>query len=93
MQGCQWSHIANSPEPVSILFDMRENGYCIEGEQEWMIGNGNIFFLDWGEDGCSPVFLIDDQPLSKQGAYKTADRTLAADYAEMFGLEVVPYEE
>lgn len=87
-----YSWLVNNPEPVSILLDMRENGYCIEGEQEWMIGNGKIFFLDWVEDGCSPVFLIDDQPFSKHGAYKNTERALAAFYAEKFGLEVVPYE-
>lgn len=36
------------------------NGYEVEKEPRWVIKVGNMYFINWGEDGCTPTFVLND---------------------------------
>lgn len=36
------------------------NGYEVEKEPRWVIKVGNMYFINWGEDGCTPSFVLND---------------------------------
>ncbi|MBO0413203.1 DUF1642 domain-containing protein [Enterococcus hulanensis] len=40
-------------------------GYEVEEVEEWIVRVKGMYFLNWGEDGTCPTFVIDDNPRAK----------------------------
>ena len=41
-------------------------GYEVEEEPKWIVRVKEMFFMNWGEDGTCPTFVIDDNPGAKR---------------------------
>ncbi|SPW86804.1 phage protein, putative [Enterococcus malodoratus] len=62
-----------------------KNGYEVEEEPKWVVKVNNMYFLNWGEDGTCPTFVIDDAPRTKEQAEKYESEQGAESVAEIFG--------
>lgn len=61
------------------------DGYEVEEEPKWVVKINNMYFLNWGEDGTCPTFVIDDAPGTKEQAEKYESESEAESVAEIFG--------
>lgn len=50
---------------IDTLIRMQD-GYEIEEEPKWIVRVKEMFFMNWGEDGTCPTFVIDDDPGAKR---------------------------
>jgi len=41
------------------------DGYEVEEAAEWIVRVKGMYFMNWGEDGTCPTFVIDDNPRAK----------------------------
>ncbi|MDN2639294.1 hypothetical protein OEZ17_17475 [Enterococcus avium] len=57
----------------------------VEEEPKWVVKINNMYFLNWGEDGTCPTFVIDDAPGTKEQAEKYESEPEAKSVAEIFG--------
>lgn len=53
---------------LRTMIDAIWNGYEVEEEPKWVVRVKEMFFLNWGEDGTCPTFVIDDNPGAKRSA-------------------------
>lgn len=47
------------------LLNIWKYGYEVEEVEEWIVRVKGMYFLNWGEDGTYPTFVIDDNPRAK----------------------------
>lgn len=52
---------------------------------QWVVKVNNMYFLNWGEDGTCPTFLINDQPNIIEQAEFFDSIIEAENVAEIFG--------
>ena len=70
-------------KPIETLVRMLD-GYEVEEEPKWVVKINNMYFLNWGEDGTCPTFVIDDAPGTKEQAEKYESELEAKSVAEIF---------
>lgn len=68
-----------------IFADAWLHGYEVEEEPKWIVKVNNMYFLNWGEDGTCPTFMINDAPRTKEQAEKYESKQEAELVAEIFG--------
>lgn len=56
--GCHHDH-------QELLAKAWSNDYVVEEVAEWIVRVKDMYFLNWGEDGTCPTFVIDDNPGAK----------------------------
>ena len=56
--GCHHDH-------QELLAKAWSNDYVVEEVAEWIVRVKDMYFLNWGEDGTCPTFVIDDNPAAK----------------------------
>lgn len=78
----EWCRKGNN---LRTMIDAIWNGYEVEEEPKWVVKINNMYFLNWGEDGTCPTFVIDDAPGTKERAEKYESEPEAKSVAEIFG--------
>ena len=66
-EGHVTSWLTRTKENESILMRvwLDESGYEVEEPEEWVVKVKRMYFLNWGEDGTCPTFVLDDNPRAK----------------------------
>ena len=70
---------------ATFLIAIATDDYEVEQEPKWVVKINNMYFLNWGEDGTCPTFVIDDAPGTKEQAEKYESEPEAKSVAEIFG--------
>lgn len=60
------------------------DGYEVEEEPKWVVKVNNMYFLNWGEDGNTPSFMVDDAPNTKDRVMQYCDENVAEITAKIF---------
>lgn len=63
----QWMFVCgDSSEHQETFARAYMDGYEVEEEPKWIVRVKEMFFMNWGEDGTCPTFVIDDNPGAKR---------------------------
>ncbi|MGM0122711.1 hypothetical protein IGI37_000076 [Enterococcus sp. AZ194] len=83
-----WLRHSNYETVLSLI-----NGYEVKQVNAWVVKVGNMYFVNYGDDGCSPTFVLNDILGQEKMINKFKSENRASLAAMHLGGTVEPWED